>query len=56
MWKVGQTPERLIVWHPSDLPVNTCLQAKRCDFALSKPDLTSLQNKLSKYSTFDGSI
>lgn len=56
MWKVGQTPECLIVWHPSDLPVNACLQAKRCDFALSKPDLTSLQNKLSKYSMFDGSI
>lgn len=50
MWKVGQSPERLLVWQPSDLPVNTSLQAKRCDFAHSKPDLTSLRNELRKHS------
>lgn len=56
MRKVGQPRECLIVWQPSDLPANTSLQARRCDFALSKPDLTSLQSKQSKYSLFDCSI
>lgn len=56
MWKVGQSPQRLPAWQPSDLPVNPSLQAKRSDSALSKPDLASLRNTLRKHGVFDGSI